>query len=213
MITLMTKTKSMLAMALAAVVAPLVASAPVLADFQTGYEAFEDRDYAGALAEFLPLAEQGDSRAQTLLGVMFRTGLLGMHDYDNAARWFRMAAERDEPDAHYNLGLMYFQHEAIPPDTLPTPEALGAAAVAHFGRAAELGHPEAQLYMGHIYAEGLFVTRDRLEAFKWYQLAAWERNSLAAAAMDRLAARMTPAQLAEAKDMARAWEKATRNLR
>ena len=38
------------------------------ADFQTGYDAYERGDYETALKEWRPLADQGDARAQTLLG-------------------------------------------------------------------------------------------------------------------------------------------------
>ena len=44
--------------------------------------AFDDRDYASALDQLLPLADGGDADAQTLIGYMYRTGLLGMPDQD-----------------------------------------------------------------------------------------------------------------------------------
>ena len=52
----------------------LVASSSVAADFAAGVEAYERGDYATALREFRPLADQGDARAQVLLGVMYIIG-------------------------------------------------------------------------------------------------------------------------------------------
>ncbi len=46
--------------------------APARADFQDGVAAHERGDYATALREFRPLAEQGDAAAQYNLGQMYR---------------------------------------------------------------------------------------------------------------------------------------------
>ena len=50
--------------------APLNASA----DFDKGMTAYEAEDYATALQEFKKDAEQGDARAQSKLGIMYRNG-------------------------------------------------------------------------------------------------------------------------------------------
>lgn len=183
----------------------LAFSGPVRADYQAGVDAFEARDYSQALDELLPIAKQGHVEAQTLLGTLFRTGLVGNQDFITAEMWFLEAAAQDDPSAHYNLGMMYFQNEKMPPGVDDTAEA-ARAAVAHFHQAASLGHVRAQLYMGHFYAKGKVVERDPVEAYKWYQLAAWNRNSLATTARDQLAANLTPKQMAEAKKRAREWE-------
>lgn len=167
--------------------------------------AFDDRDYARALDLLLPLAEDGNADAQTLIGSMYRTGLLGMPDYDEAALWFEAAIEQQHPDALFNLGLMYFQHELLPPDGSATRYAFSEAAFTRFRQSAELGHSKAQLYLGHMYAEGLGVERDPIEAYKWYQLSAWQRNSLASSARDRLSGKLSSDQLDEAKASAQAF--------
>ena len=41
------------------------------ADFQKGMDAAQSGDFATALREWEPLAEQGDARAQSLLGFMY----------------------------------------------------------------------------------------------------------------------------------------------
>ncbi|MDP6954047.1 MAG: hypothetical protein QGF53_14935 [Alphaproteobacteria bacterium] len=168
--------------------------------------AFDNRDYALALDLLLPLGEAGNAEAQTIVGEMFRTGLLGMPDFNEAAAWFEAAADQDYPDALFNLGLMYFQHETAPFGIEVTDHNLRMAAFEQFSRAGARGHIQAQLYLGHMHAEGVGVPRDRVEAYKWYQIAAWQRSSLAAAARDRLAADMTADQLDEAKRRARSFE-------
>ena len=45
------------------------------ADFQKGITAYKRGDYATALREWTPLAEQGDTTAQFNLGEMYEEGL------------------------------------------------------------------------------------------------------------------------------------------
>ncbi len=56
-----------------ALVVVLVA-APAWADFKAGVEAYDRGDYATALTEFRPLAQQGHAGAQFNLGQMYRKG-------------------------------------------------------------------------------------------------------------------------------------------
>ena len=56
-----------------ALVVVLVA-APAWADLKAGMEAYERGDYATALTEFRPLAQQGHAGAQFNLGQMYRKG-------------------------------------------------------------------------------------------------------------------------------------------
>ena len=64
-------------------------------------------DYAAALKEWLPLAEQGDARAQTNLGVMYRDGQGVPRDHKTALKWYTLAAEQGYANAQNNLGVMY----------------------------------------------------------------------------------------------------------
>ena len=173
--------------------------------------AFEQRDYASALDQLLPLAETGNPDAQNRVGALYRTGVLGIADYDQAAMWFEAAVAQHHPEALFNLGLMYFQHELRLRDGRKTRYAFSEAAFAHFHAAAELGHADAQLYVGHMYAEGLGVDRDPIEAYKWYQLSAWQRNSLATSARDRLSGKLSSDQIHQAKESARAFTATTLN--
>ena len=73
--------------------------------------------YSQSLAEIQARAEQGDSKAQNDLGEILAqngyeqikfAGLVDVkQDYAQAARWFRKAAEQNNPNAQYNLGFCY----------------------------------------------------------------------------------------------------------
>ncbi len=66
----------------------LALSGPVLAaDPQAGKEAYNRGDYATALKEWRPLAEQGKADAQLGLGAMYALGQGVPQDYAEAIKW------------------------------------------------------------------------------------------------------------------------------
>ena len=99
-----------------AVVIVLVAAPAWAADLQTGADAYAQGDYATALKEWRPLAEQGIARAQSNLGSMYEYGEGVPQDDKEAARWYRLAADQGYAIAQSNLGLMYEYGEGVPQD-------------------------------------------------------------------------------------------------
>ena len=95
----------------------LALSAPSLAaDLQAGREAAERGDYATALKEWRPLAEQGDADAQYELGFMYTSGEGVTQDYAEGMRWWRLAAEQGNASAQFMLGFMYTSGEGVTQD-------------------------------------------------------------------------------------------------
>ena len=72
----------------------LVGNPAVSADFQKGLDAAEREDYATALREWTPLAEQGYASAQYNLGQMYRNGQGVPQNDKTAVKWYRLAAEQ-----------------------------------------------------------------------------------------------------------------------
>ena len=62
------------------------------------------------------LAEQGDARAQSVLGVLFAYGEGVPQDLAEAAKWYRKAADQGNAKAQYHLGLMYAKGRSVPRD-------------------------------------------------------------------------------------------------
>ncbi len=120
---------------LAAVV--VLVAAPAWADFEAGKKAYFRGDYATALKEIRPLAEQGDASAQFNLGQMYRSGRGVPQDYNEAVRWYRRAAEQGQAEAQFGLGVLYRTGEGVPQDYV---EAMG-----WFRQAAASGHSDAQV--------------------------------------------------------------------
>ena len=73
------------------------------ADLQKGLAAWNSGDYATALRELKPLAEQGDAYAQNNLGSMYESGHGVPQDNKTAVKWYRLAAEQGDADAQKEL--------------------------------------------------------------------------------------------------------------
>jgi TPR repeat protein len=69
------------------------------ADFTTGMAAYENGDYALALKEIRPLAEQGDAKAQFNLGMMYDLGRGVPQDHVQAYMWYNLAAAQGDKKA------------------------------------------------------------------------------------------------------------------
>src|SRR5215470_1665163 len=134
------------------------------AGFEEGIQAYKNGDYATAVREWLPLAQQGDARAQFLLGTLYAQGHGVPQDYGAAAQWFRQAAEQGHVGAQYNLGVRYHEGRGVPRDP--------AQAAEWFQRAAQQGFARAQYNLGVLYANGDGVPRDASQAAQWFRRAA-----------------------------------------
>jgi len=180
--------------------------APVaLESWEDGVAAYGRGDYATALRVVRRFADQGDVAAQYNLGIMYANGQGVPQDYVQAMKWSRLAAEQGQADAQYNLGLMYDLGQGVPHDY--------AEAVRWYRLAAEQGDVRAQINLGLMYVNGQGVPQDYVQAHKWFNLASAnspaseaKNREMAVAKRDFIAAKMTPAQVAEAQRLARGWE-------
>ncbi|MEP4336748.1 MAG: tetratricopeptide repeat protein [Roseobacter sp.] len=76
-------------------------------DLGKGRVAYKVGKYETALAEFRPLAEQGDAKAQHWLGLMYFEGKGVPQNFDKALKWYRLAAEQGDRAAQNSLGVLY----------------------------------------------------------------------------------------------------------
>ena len=98
------------------------------------------RDDAEAAIWCRRAAEQGNTYAQTFLGLMYANGK-GVPENDaEAVRWYRLAAQQGNATAQSNLGVMYANGEGVLKDD--------AEAVRWYRLAAEQGHAIAQFNLG-----------------------------------------------------------------
>jgi len=165
------------------------------ADFQKGFTAAQSGDYATALREWTPLAEQGDADAQYNLGLMYENRRGVPQDYKTAVKWYRLAAEQGYVNAQYNLGTMYRNGVGVSQDY--------KTAVKWYRLAAEQGDASAQNNLGAMYGLGTGVINDYIYAHMWGNIAASNGNENGAKVRDLVAKQMTPSQLEKAQDLAR----------
>ncbi len=98
------------------VVLLVILAAPAWAGLDEGVAAYMRGDYATAVREWRPLAEQGDAAAQYYLGNLYRTGQGVPQDYAEAERWYRRAVEQGYASAQFNLGVIYDKGYGVPQD-------------------------------------------------------------------------------------------------
>jgi TPR repeat protein len=82
-----------------------------------------------------------------------------------------------------------------------------AAAIRHWGPAAQRGDPAAQYNLGRLYARGEGVARDLPEAYKWFTLSSMGGRREGEQARHAIARAMTPVQQAEGLRRAEAWRR------
>jgi len=175
----------------------LLLATPAWAGFDEGVAAYNRGDYATALREFRPLAEQGRAAAQYNLGVMYDKGRGVPQDYAAAVKWYRKAAAQGHAAAQYNLGVMYDNGQGVPQDY--------AAAVKWYRKAVAQGHATAQYNLGVMYDNGQGVPQDYVQAHKWFNLAATQGDKDAVKNRDIVASKMTPADVSKAQKLAHEW--------
>lgn len=177
-------------------------------------------------------AEQGDAKAQAVLGAAYAEGRGVRKDDVEAVRWYRLAAEQGNASAQYTLGFAYANGEGLPKDEseavrwyqkaaeqgdASAQNSLGgmyangrgvlkddAEAVRCFRKAAEQGLYVAQYALGLMYARGRRVLKDDVLAHMWYNIAGANGHENARKNRDILERDMTLAEISRATELARA---------
>lgn len=143
-----------------------------------------------------PDVDYTDAEVQFGLGLKFASGAGEAQDFAQAADWYRKAAEQNHGLAQFNLGTMYARGQGVVQDA--------AQSVVWFGRAANLGDAGGQYNMGRscqrASMDGLpaDAPEARIEAYKWFQLAAAQGYKNSEGAYATLTFKMTRADVAEA---------------
>jgi cell division septation protein DedD len=79
------------------------------ADVKAGVDLWQRGDFAAAVAEWRPLADNGDADAQYNLGQAYKMGRGVPADVHIAQTWYEKAAQQGHPQAAGNLGIILFQ--------------------------------------------------------------------------------------------------------
>jgi TPR repeat protein len=168
-------------------------------------------DDAEAVRWYRKAAEQGDVLSQYFLGQSYDLGEGIAIDKAEAVKWWRKSAEKGYADSQYSLGVCYYQGIGLTTNIVE--------AVKWFRRVAEQGEIkskfnlsvineggiDAQYNLGLFYTRGEGVLKDYVEAYKWLNLASASGNINAKKCLSIVEQLMTPGQIAEAQELARAF--------
>jgi len=133
-------------------------------DADPGATAFNNGDYAGAMAAWRPKADAGDPDAMTKVGTLYNLGLGVNRDIKQAAQWYERAAQLGFVTAQFDLANLYYDGHGFPHDL--------KQAARWYTAAAQGGHAKAQLYLAEMYENGDGVEKNQDTAVQWYQKAA-----------------------------------------
>jgi TPR repeat protein len=176
--------------------------------YEDGVAAFRNQDYAVAIELWRPLAEKGDGRAQARMAELYLSGRGVLRNYAEALFWCQQSADQGEARAQYVLASMYRDGRGVKKDPL--------RAIELFRKAADQDFHWAQYNLGLMYFTGEGGRPDYLKAYHWLSLAAnahdsddrddAEVQSTAAFLLDAAAAKLTPEQIADAKQRIDEWK-------
>lgn len=135
--------------------------------FEDGWAAIKAKDKHKAIEIFTPLADKGDVRAQTELGVIYSSKEL--NDPARAFKYYKLAADQGQMWGNYNVGNAYEEGKVVEKN-------LGYAEQRYL-KAANEGLVLAMRALTSLYQQNrLFSYSDRLIQIRRWALAAYERG-------------------------------------
>ena len=180
-------------------VAVLLFSSSAWADFGDGMNAFRAGDYSQAVAEWMPLAEDGHAKAQNNVAYLYARGFGVSEDKITSKDWYIRAAEQGYAVAQYNLGRIYAKGLGVEKDH--------DTAFSWYLLAADQVHTRAQYIVATRYSKGLGVEKSLPHAYMWTTLAldraSGKLKKSIAALRGQLGDNMSPMEIAEALELAR----------
>jgi TPR repeat protein len=116
------------------------------------------------------LANNGDALAQCELGLRYYKGDNILQNYKQAYEWFMKAANQNDAEAIYYIGMIYLWGKAGQKRSNPK-------ALRWLLKSAEMGYDVAQLQVGALRESGRGKKADVIEAGNWYLKAAENGNA------------------------------------
>ncbi len=138
-------------------------------------------------------AEQGDALAQNKLGKAYFDGNGVAMNIEKAFTWFEKAANQGLVDAQMAMGYGYESGIGVEPDN--------KKAITWYEKAADQGEASAQFSLGMLN----YISRDYMEALKWFNIAAAFGNENATLHQGRTAEKLPQGHIEKAQELANKW--------
>lgn len=148
------------------------------ADLPDALRAYQRGEFEAAAAELMPLAEEGNPRAQYQIGRMRFYGQALVQDAAAAAHWYRRSAEQGYAPAQLAYAIALDGGWGVPRDP--------GEAVRWYRVAALQGELTAMWRLAYHYRRGVGVLRDLAEAWAWFDRLAELGDNRAAGERDWL---------------------------
>lgn len=158
-----------------------------------------EQNFSEAVRWYLKLAQQGDVRAQTTVGLMYLRGYGVPRDPVAAHHWWSFAAAANDPGAQYDLGTLYLLGEGVQQDY--------AQAARWYQQAAQRGHLQAQHDLGMLYYQGRGIERDVRSAYYWLKVAALQGDEKAEEHLKLVGSDLNADEIRQAEVRAEEWMK------
>ncbi len=149
-------------------------------------------------------ADHDDAEVQFHLGLKFASGTGAAQNYAKAVEWYRKAADQNHFLAQFNLGMMYAYGQGVARDAVQSRMWLD--------KAAQHGDAGAQFHLGDNCHRASFTqlpadaSESRIEAYKWYRLAAAQGYQGSESAHATLTLNMTREDVAAGNERVAAFE-------
>jgi localization factor PodJL len=172
-----------------------------------------------ALDHLTALANGGNAKAETVVGLKYLNGDGTAVNEAQAAKWLERAAESGEPVAQYRLGYLYERGKGVAADPAKATHWYQAAAMQGnrkamhnlavafaegtgtkkdvaeaarwFSKAASLGLTDSQFNLAVLYERGEGVPQSLLDAYKWYAIAAAGGDTESKSRIDALSTQLS----------------------
>ena len=118
-----------------------------------------------------------------------------LKDYGTAMKLLMPLAQRGDPVAETDVGIMYYEGLGVPRDRVE--------GVKWFKSSAKQGTPGGEVDMGIAYATGEGIRQDRVQAYMWFNLAADQGSASAVRYRDQLTPGLKPDEVQRAEDLAK----------
>ena len=152
-----------------AVLFPAVLYASPIQDTNEGMQALQSGDTVGAMRLFRKAAEQGYAPAQAQLAIILDRS----ENNEEAFAWYQKAADQNDAEGQYGLGMMYLAGDGIEKDETQGIQLIEAAAQQNLTRA--------MISIFHFYEKGLHgLPADTQQAVNWLERIAATDNKWAA---------------------------------
>jgi len=154
------------------------------------------QDHKQAFALFKQAAEKEHINAQIKVGLMYEQGLGVTKDLNAALEWYKKAADKGSVEAAHKLSVHKKAVEIGGKKQLADDRTRAAEL-----RSAYSGSLDAQLNVAKLYAEGIGVPRNYVQAYIWFNIAAAAGSDEARKKRDQLKKNMTSKQVADAQKL------------